>query len=79
MPEPEHDHEASSIEAGILERLTEERDHRPWSVDGLAREVGVDLATRDAVAKFQRLGLVHLCCELVFPTRAAIHAERLRQ
>lgn len=79
MPQPEPESDASAIEAGILERLTEDHDHRPWSVDELVRDIGVALATCDALANLQRLGLVHRCCDLVFPTRAAIHAERLRQ
>lgn len=69
---------SNAVEAGILERLTEPDDQRPWSVDELARDLGHKLAVRDAVVNLHGLGLVHRCGELVFPTRAALHAERVR-
>ena len=66
-----------TVEAGILERLTGERDQRPWSVDELIRDVGQRLPAIDAINNLQRIGLIHRCGELVFPTRVALRAAEL--
>jgi hypothetical protein len=70
--------DATVIEAGILDRLTDEHDQRPWSVQELARDIGHQLATVDAVANLEGLGLIHRCGDLVFPTRTVLRAQQLR-
>jgi hypothetical protein len=42
-----------------------------WSLDELARELGEDLRTADAVASLCAAGLVHRCEQFVFATRAS--------
>lgn len=48
----------------------------PWSVDELARELKSHVVAVDSVASLQAAGLIHLCGELVFPTRATIRASQ---
>jgi predicted transcriptional regulator len=42
-----------------------------WSVAELARELGCELATAEAVVRLHAAGLVHRREEFVWPTRAA--------
>jgi predicted transcriptional regulator len=43
----------------------------PWSVPELAREIGCDASTAEAVVRLHATGLVHRCGVFVFATRAA--------
>jgi hypothetical protein len=48
-----------------------------WSIDELARELGDELRTVDAVASLSAAGLVYRREELVFATRAAARFSHL--
>jgi hypothetical protein len=50
----------------------------PWSDGEVEREIGDRIATTDGLARLHRAGLIHrLDGGFVFPSRAAVHAERV--
>jgi len=51
----------------------------PWSVWELGLELGSELRAAEAVVGLHAAGLVHLCHEFVWVTRAAAHACRLAE
>jgi hypothetical protein len=59
------------VERVVLSLLLDRRNHGPWTAEELGRELGDEIAAIDAVASLHGSGLVHLCRQLVFPTRAA--------
>jgi hypothetical protein len=48
-----------------------------WSVEEIARELGDEVDTHDAVARLAAAGLLHRLGEFVFPTRAARRADEI--
>jgi hypothetical protein len=67
QPTPTHEPDEQTVEAGVLDRLTDPEDQRPWSVDELIRDTGARLATLDAVSNLEHIGLLHRCGDLVLP------------
>ena len=65
------------LERVVLALLLESRHPGPWSVRELAREVGGELQTTDAVARLHAVGLVHRCHEFVWATRPAARFHQL--
>lgn len=50
-----------------------------WASDELARMIGDELATTDALARLHRHGLVHRLDRYVFPTRAAVEFSKVAE
>jgi predicted transcriptional regulator len=65
------------LERAVLALLLESTNPGPWSVKELAREVGGELETADAVARLRAVGLVHRCQEFVWATRPAARLFQL--
>ncbi len=66
-----------SIERIVLALLLDPGSHGPWTAHELGRELGDEVAAADAVASLHAAGLVHLCRQLVFPSRSAARCFEL--
>jgi predicted transcriptional regulator len=75
-----HDQRSSApeqVDSAILGLLLEPGAQRPWSVEEVAREIGDEVATADALARLAGAGLLHRLNSFVWASRAALLAERL--
>jgi hypothetical protein len=65
------------VERTVLALLLESKAQGQWSVDELAREVGGEVETADAIVRLHAAGLVHRCNEFVWLTRPAMRFHQL--
>jgi hypothetical protein len=78
QPTPAREPDETTIESGILDRLTYPDDQRPWSIDELIRDIGQRLGVVDAIAKLHGVGLIHRTSDdFIFATRTAVRAKEL--
>jgi hypothetical protein len=64
-------------EREVLALLLESALSGPWSVLELGLRIGSDVRAVDAVMRLHAAGLVYLCHEFVWPTRAAARSREL--
>lgn len=73
--------EAERDDWAVMERLLSENERWPWSVDELIRDRDKRAKPEDvldAIKRLSGLGLIHRTSDdLVFPTRAVLHFDRI--
>jgi len=64
------------LDSELLQTLTSNDSHRPWSLAELSSELGQDPA--DPLARLSRAGLIHRSGGFVWATRTAVRAHELQ-
>ncbi len=67
---------------GVLVRLLDKDDQRPWSTYEMIRDPEADNTSREdtinAIDRLRGIGLIHQTPDgLLFPTRAALHMDQI--
>ncbi|MDE3075007.1 MAG: hypothetical protein KGJ86_06220 [Chloroflexota bacterium] len=65
------------VERAILGLLMDPDSQRPWAVDELARELGDQLTTGDALVRLHAAGLIHRLDRFVFASRASLRGNEI--
>jgi len=74
----EPDPDPTDVQAAIMTVLLSEEHQGPWTHEELDRALSSSkLAVADALTELRAAGLVHTHAELVLPTHAAQHMDRL--
>jgi hypothetical protein len=74
----EPDLDPTDVQAAVLMALLSEEHRGLWTREELDRALSSSkLAVTDALTELRAAGLVHTHAELVLPTRAAQHMDRL--
>jgi hypothetical protein len=71
--------EFDQAERSVLGLLLDPDVPGPWSVHEIEVELGSHVRAAEAIAGLRRAGLVHLCDEFVFATRAAVRCMQLAE
>jgi hypothetical protein len=65
------------VDFAVLDLLLHSDRPALWSVDEVALELGDSLRVTDAIARLEGAGLIHVCGEFVFASRAAVRFAEL--